>query len=54
MLSTGGDLETSVPPIILISFSQFNKAKTGTKHCIMRVQLAAVVAATSEGYKYFG
>lgn len=49
MLSKGGDFETSVPPIILVSFSWFKNVKTGTIHCIINVQLAAVVAATYLG-----
>jgi len=54
ILSKGGDLLTSVPPFILIYLSNPRPVTTGTKHCIINVQLAAVAAKIYFGYKNFG
>ena len=40
----GGDLLTSVPPFMMISGVYCRPVQMGTRHCIIRVQLAAVEA----------
>jgi len=54
MLSKGGDLLTSVPPLILIYLSNPRPDTTGTKHCIISVQLAAVAAVIYFGSRNLG